>query len=70
VQDVVAAGAGNVERSSARSTSILRQVSRLILLEKPMIRNVVKKSSGSKAISKTSIVQVGIIVIVALDGNH
>jgi hypothetical protein len=35
-----------------------------------MIQNVAKKSSGSKAISKMTIVQVDIIVIVALGGNH
>jgi hypothetical protein len=66
VQAVVAVGVGSVGRSSALLTTILRQARRPLLPEKHMIRNVVKKS---KAISKTTTVQVGIIVIVALDSN-
>jgi hypothetical protein len=67
VQGVVAVGAGNVERSSALFTTILRQARRHLLLEKLTMQNVVKKSMD---LSKTTIVQVVIIVILALDGSH
>jgi len=67
VQDVVAAGVGNVVRSSALFTIILRRVSRHLLQKKPMILSVVKKRKGS---IKKNIVQVVIIVTVIQDGNQ
>jgi len=62
-QAVGAAGVGNVERSSALFTTILRQGPRLLLQKKPMMQNVV---SLSKALIKKTIAQVVIIVIVIL----
>ena len=58
-----AAGAGNVVRSSALFTIILRQAQRPLLPEKPMILNAANESSKKKASSKKTIVQVVIIVI-------
>ena len=69
VQDVGAAGVGNVGRSSALFTIILRRVLRLLLPEKPIIQSVVGKNSKSCNLSKKTIAQVVIIVIVIPDGN-
>jgi hypothetical protein len=62
---VVAAGVGNVEKSSALFTIILKRVPKHLLPEKIMMQNVASKSQNIK---KKIIVQVGIIVIAIL-GN-
>lgn len=67
MQDVVAAGVGNVARNSALFTIILRRVPRHLLQKKHMILSVVKKSKG---LIKKNIVQVVIIVTVIQDGNQ
>ena len=66
---MVVAGVGSVGRSSALFTIILRHAQKLLLPEKLMILNVASGSRESKAISKMTIVQVDIIVIVAPGGN-